>query len=81
MKKTRITAPRSDDDDMAPEYALDFSKARRNPFAGRIDDSRVVVLLDADVSKVFSTPEAVNVALRALISAMSVAKKRSRVSR
>jgi len=29
-----------------------------------------VVLLDADISEVFTTPEAVNTALRALISAM-----------
>ena len=29
-----------------------------------------MVLLDADISEVFTTPEAVNTALRALISAM-----------
>ena len=55
---------------MRPEYQFDYTRARSNRFAGRIDDQQLVVLIDADVSKVFSTPESVNTALRALISAM-----------
>ena len=55
---------------MLPEYRFDYSKARPNRFAGRIDESRVVVVLDPDVSEVFTTPESVNKVLRALISNM-----------
>ena len=55
---------------MRPEYRLDYKKARTNRFAGRIDRQQLVVLIDTDVSEVFSTPEAVNTALRALITAM-----------
>jgi len=78
MKKAKISD--QEKDELQPEYSLDYSKARRNPFAGKIADDRIVVLLDADVSKVFTTPESVNTALRSLIAAMPVVKKRSKIS-
>jgi hypothetical protein len=52
------------------EYRFDYSMAKPNRLASRVDRSRLVVVLDPDVSKVFTTPEAVNKALRALIDAM-----------
>ena len=71
MKKTHIASRRSTaSDDLRSEYRFDYRKARRNRFAGRIDKNRVVVLLDPDISKVFTTPESVNSVLRALISSM-----------
>jgi len=42
-------------DDMRSEYRFDYSKARPNLFAGRLDDKQVVVMLDPDVSKVFTS--------------------------
>jgi hypothetical protein len=60
---------------MQPEYRLDYKQARPNRFAGRIERQQLVVVLDKDVSKVFSTPESVNTALRALISAIPKASK------
>jgi hypothetical protein len=57
-------------DQLRDEYRFDYSKAKPNRFAPRVDQSRLVVALDPDVSKVFTTPEAVNKALRALIDAM-----------
>lgn len=65
MKKT----PAKVSDDLRPEYNLDYSQAKPNRFAGRVAE-RVVVVLDLDVSEVFTTPDEVNAALRALISAM-----------
>lgn len=56
-------------EDLRPEYNPDYSKAKPNRFAGQIAD-RVVVVLDPDISEVFTTPESVNAALRALISAI-----------
>ena len=56
-------------DDMRPEYRFDYRKARPNRFAARPKD-RIVVVLDPDVSQVFTTPESVNAVLRALIAAM-----------
>ncbi len=55
---------------MKAEYRFDYEQARPNRFAGRIDRQQLVVVLDKDVSEVFSTPESVNNALRALISAI-----------
>jgi hypothetical protein len=65
MKKTASKVS----EDLRPEYDFDYGKAKPNRFAGRVTD-RVVVVLDPDISEVFTTPEAVNAALRALISAM-----------
>jgi hypothetical protein len=57
-------------DELRDEYHFDYSKAKPNRFASRVDPSRVVVALDPDVSEVCTTPDAVNKALRALIKAM-----------
>lgn len=71
MKKTRIAkSPSIPSDDMRSEYRFDYRRARRNRFAGRIDKNRLVVLLDPDISKVFTAPESVKSVLRALIAAM-----------
>ncbi len=53
--------------DLREEYSFDYRQAWPNRFAGQIDRSQVVVLLDPDVSEVFTTPESVNAVLRALI--------------
>lgn len=60
---------------MRAEYRFDYKQARANRFAGRIDSQRLVVIIDKDVSQVFSTPESVNTALRALISAIPKSRK------
>ena len=79
MKKTKTSDPGpADRDDLRPEYSFDYAKARPNRFAGRIDPERVVVMLDPDVSEVFTTPESVNAVLRALITAMPTIPKQAR---
>jgi len=55
---------------MSAEYKFDYKKAKRNRFADRMKDGPLVVLVDPDVAKVFTSAEQVNKALRALISAM-----------
>jgi hypothetical protein len=55
---------------MLPEYHFDYRKARPNRFIERIDKNRRVVILDADISRVFTTTESVNTVLRALITTM-----------
>jgi hypothetical protein len=69
MKKTKA-AKAAESDDLRSDYSFDYSKARPNRFAGRIATDRVVVLLDPDVSQVFTTPESVNSVLRAIIAVM-----------
>lgn len=71
MKKAPARKPkRGTADQLRDEYRFDYSKAKPNRFASRVDQSRLVVALDPDVSKVFTTPDAVNKALRAFIEAM-----------
>ena len=76
MKKTSPSNTNSAAlDDMRSEYSFDYRKARPNRFAARKKD-RLTVVLDPDVSKVFTTPESVNTVLRALIAAMPRSAKR-----
>jgi hypothetical protein len=62
----------AEDDDLLAEYKLDYSKAKPNRFAANNDKPQklTVVVLDDDVAQIFTTPAAVNKALRALIEAM-----------
>jgi len=60
---------------MRAEYRFDYKQARPNRFAGQVDKQQLVVLIDKDVSEVFTTPESVNKALRAVMSAMPKASK------
>ena len=77
MKKAPSSKSRREKSgDMLPEYNFDYSKAKPNRFAGRISKERVVVLLDPEVSEVFTTPESVNTVLRALITALPESTKR-----
>jgi hypothetical protein len=54
------------DPDMKAEY--DFSKGIRGKYAKRYEEGTNVVVLAPDVAAVFPTSEAVNTALRALIT-------------
>ncbi len=56
-----------DSDDLRPEYRLDYSKARPNPYAAHLKDKAVAVVLDAEVAAAFPTSESVNIALRAVM--------------
>jgi hypothetical protein len=76
MKKTSNKTRGKRSEDMQPEYNFDYSKAKPNRFAGRIAKDRMVVLLDPEVSKVFTDSASVNAALRALITALPKNVKR-----
>ena len=71
------------DHGMRAEY--DFSRAVRGKYYERYRASTNVVVLDPDVSKVFPNAEAVNQALRALVSVararVPMAKRRSRATK
>ena len=61
---------------MQPEYEFDYARAKPNRFAGRISTDRVVVLLDPEVSKVFTDSDSVNQALRSLMTATPKSTRR-----
>ena len=69
MKRARTgKSTMSSPDELQQEYQFDYLKGKPNRFASVAPESPVVVTLDDDVSCVFTTPEAVNRALRALIA-------------
>lgn len=70
------TAPQpieADEDGMLPEYDFDYSKAIRNPYAGKITSRSKSVTLAPDVAAVFVDSDAVNTALRSLIAVAQAA--------
>jgi hypothetical protein len=79
MKKAKTRNGHPSSDEMLPEYDLDAMKSRPNRFAGRVAGSRLVITLDPDVSEVFTSAEAVNSVLRALITAMPAIEKKSTI--
>jgi hypothetical protein len=80
MKKTPFNESSNSEDELLPEYRLDYKKAKPNRFANRSGKQQMtVVVLDEDIARIFSTPEAVNKVLRALIEAMPQASSGERV--
>lgn len=62
------------DDDLRPEYDLSRLRLRRSG-PSRPPRATITVALDDDVAQVFTTPEAVNHALRALLAALPPERK------
>jgi hypothetical protein len=73
-RRTKSRAKRLED--LQPEYDFDYTKAKPNRFAGRIAKDRLVVLLDPEISEVFTNSESVNEALRRLITTLPKNAKR-----
>lgn len=71
MKKKQVSKrkPKAKDG-MRREYEFDYRKSRPNRFAHMASNEPLVVMVDSDVAEIFTTPESVNQALRALISAI-----------
>lgn len=71
MKNTPTFNSQPNEDDLLPEYDFDYNKARPNRFANKGEKTRALkVILDADIAEVVNTSEAVNHALRSLLSAL-----------
>jgi hypothetical protein len=58
----------TEEGDVLQEYHLDYAKSRPNSYAGRVRHG-ATVRLAPDVAEVFSTEEAVNRAVRAILPA------------
>lgn len=76
MKKTSETKTRKVKE-MASEYRFDYKKAKPNRFARKMKTEPLIVMIEPDIARIFKTPEQVNKALRALISAMPEKKTKS----
>lgn len=70
MKSTQSKSKTKSIGEMRAEYRFDYSRSRPNRFVDKAGETPLVVVLDPDVAEVFTTPESVNKALRALITAM-----------
>jgi len=54
-------------DELLPEYDLDYSKSKPNHFAAKYQQMQRTVVLDSDVAENFPSAESVNEALRFLV--------------
>ena len=54
-------------DELLPEYDLDYSKSKPNRFAAKYQQMQRTVVLDSDVADNFPSSESVNEALRFLV--------------
>lgn len=70
MKKQKDKTMIDENDELQPHYDFDYSKAKPNRFAARINQESVMVILDPDVADVFPTSESVNETLRVLAAAL-----------
>jgi hypothetical protein len=77
MKKAAKTS-REYSDDLRAEYSFDYSKAKKNPYAARLEGRTVAVVLDPDVADAFPSSKAVNTLLRSIVAAVP---RRSRALR
>jgi hypothetical protein len=73
MNKTDFDESQDSGDELAAEYEFDYTQAKPNRFVNSGEGLKVVVL-DEEVAKVFTTPESVNKALRALIEVVPQAR-------
>jgi hypothetical protein len=69
MKRAGKPVP-SPSDELRPEYAFDYSKARPNAYAARFKGRTVAVVLEPDVAAAFPDSKAVNTQLRAVVAAV-----------
>jgi hypothetical protein len=61
---------------MAAEYRFDYSKAKPNRFAAQMGADTIAVVLAPDVATVFQSAEAVNAALRSVMTSRPRQPKR-----
>jgi len=77
MKKAPTKKNDAKERELRDEYRFNYRKAKPNRFADRYQAGSRVIVLDADVAKVFTTTESVNSVLRALMQAMPQAGQTS----
>jgi hypothetical protein len=71
-----MSKKRASEDDVRPEYDLDYSTAVRGKHYRRIlGEGANVVVLDPDVAKAFRSSEAVNEALRSLLQVSETTRR------
>lgn len=80
MKKTP-GKQRREADEIRPEYQFDYSQAKPNRFASRMNRPVVAVVLESDVAAVFDSSAKVNAQLRSAMGARTRRKQATRARR
>ena len=67
MKKTKENID-SSNDELLPEYVIDYSKVKRNPYFKK---NRTFIELDDDVASFFKSSDEINRILKAIVISVS----------
>ncbi len=78
MSKKATKTPKAEPASMRAEYALEYSKAKPNRFAGRVTSNVVAVVLEPDVASVVRTSVKANAMLRSVIASRAPRKRTAR---
>lgn len=70
MKKQKDKTEVTEQDSLKAHYDFDYTKAKPNCFAARLNPERLMVVLDPDVAAIFPTLESVNETLRVLATSL-----------
>lgn len=82
MKKQAIRSrTRGGGEELRVEYRFDYGQSAPSRFASRVRKDAVVVVLDADVAKVFSDSRAVNDLLRSIARARASRARKKKPDR
>jgi hypothetical protein len=57
----------NENDELLPEYDLDYKQSKPNRFAEKYNEMKRTVVLDSDIADKFPSSESVNEALRFLV--------------
>ncbi len=66
MKKIN-SGTNTGDDDLKPEYEIDYTKVKKNPYYRK---NRTFIEIDEEVAMVFQTPENINKVLKAIAKSL-----------
>ncbi len=66
MKKIKENTDLNEQD-LLPEYDIDYSKVKRNPY---FRENRTFVEIDEDIVKVFKNPNDINKVLKAIVNSL-----------
>jgi hypothetical protein len=69
-KKVRSADKKSAPNELRPEYAFDYRRAKPNRFAAKLKQGGRLIVLEPELAAVFKNSDDVNCALRALVGAM-----------
>lgn len=72
IMKMQRDKPAKKNDELSDHYDFDYTKAKPNRFAQKLNQEAIIVVLEPDVAAAFPTAESINEALRLVIQLSAI---------